>query len=409
MTRRALLGACPLAAAILAAFAAVLCGCVVPTVIVPVAATGQQATPPATQPSWPRLYEPLQKACEKLVDELANKLPKGKTVAVLPLQDEDGGVRRLGVIAAGELERGLLAKGIPLADRKHLNALLAEKDLQLATLSSAKPAKRAGELAGADVLLLGDMNHVGEEVLLSCKAVVVDTGRPVAITQRQAIPAKGLGPLMWYVRRPGTAQAGRELPPLALRYEFVSPRRGGELRFGEGSTVRSGQKFKIRVQLNSDCYFYVLLYDSQGEASVLFPHKEIGLGNDVRGGVSYEIPDGRTWYWFDENRGEETFYLVASYSPMSGLDQILAKMEQAGDQGRAHAVAARQEIDTVIIRGMRPEGSSVYRPKGFEITKRGVGITDFGRRADRVTDTQGVDQVVIGHATVVKKLTVRHR
>jgi hypothetical protein len=35
----------------------------------------------------------------------------------------------------------------------------------------------------------------------------------------------------------------------------------------------------------------------------------------VRGWASYEIPDGNKWYWFDQNPGTETFYVVASYTP----------------------------------------------------------------------------------------------
>ena len=178
----------------------------------------------------------------------------------------------------------------------------------------------------------------------------------------------------------------------------------------DGSTVRSGQRFKIRVQPNSDCFLYVLLYDSAGKASVLFPHRKIQMNNEVRGGVGYEVPEGTKWYWFDEKPGTETFYIVTSYTPMRNLDAIVAKMERAGGQQVRLARSARKEIDEVIIRGMSPRGSKAYQPKGYDIANRGVGgIVDLGFSRPVRTSSRPVDNVVAGHATVVKKVTLLHR
>ena len=365
----------------------------------------------AAKPAHAGIQERLDRVCGRLADSLLAKVPKGESVAVLPLVDSDGGIRRLGVILAAGLERKLLAAGVKMVDRRGVNALLAEKRFQVALLAQGKNVRAAGRLAGADVLVVGDLAAAESEVLVSARALNVKTGALLAAADTATLPAADLGELMWYVRRPSQAPPSGDLPPLTLRYEFVSPdgRASQEVRLGEGSTVRNGQKFKIRVQPNSDCYLYVLLYDSRGEAGVLFPHREIGMSNQVRGGVSYEIPEAAKWYWFDAQPGIETFYLVASYTPLSGLDEILAKMERAAGKKVQLARAARERIETVITRGLSPATAQDYQPKGFTITRGVGGIVDVGHTGGAATDTREIDSVVQGHATVVKKMTLRHR
>jgi len=368
------------------------------------------AAAPAVQPKGPSVRAKLEQACGRLAAALGGKLAKDKSVAVLPLADSHGGVTRLGVVIARGVERRLLAAGTRVVDRANVNALLAEKKFQLAMASDGKMLAEAARVAKADVLVVGTLVPAAPDVLASVRAVDVKTGKVLAAGEEVSLPAADLGELMWYVRRPTAAGPAGDLPPLALRYEFVSPYGRAETRLADGSTVRSRQRFKIRVQPNSDCYLYVLLYDSSGRASVLFPHRKIHLGNEVRGGVSYEVPEAAKWYWFDDVPGTETFYLVASYTPLHGLDRILAKMERAAGQKVQLAHAARERIEKIITRGVSAKTSEDYRPKGFTIKVRGVGgIVDAGGDDGATTDTHRIDSVVQGHATAVKKITLRHR
>ncbi len=320
-------------------------------------------------------------ACDELVTPLLGRLAVEKKLAVLPLVDSDGGQRRLGALIADQITAQFVERGRSLVDRTHLNKLLSEIDLQLALTADPNTLQRAANLSGADVLIVGRTIDTGREVLLSVKAIDV-TGRAgivLGATGNVSLPREKLGRLMWYVRRPHTPHATGELPPLALRCELISPSEKGDVRLDHGATVRSGQKFKIRILPNSDCWVYVLLYDSEGAASVLFPHQQIGLSNRVRGGVSYEFPAAAKWYWFDDKPGTETFYVVASYTPLKDLDRILAEMRDAGGRDVRLATAARKEIDTVITRGTVASGGSRYEPKGYRIGPRGVGgVVDVG-------------------------------
>ncbi|GAG48735.1 unnamed protein product, partial [marine sediment metagenome] len=211
-----------------------------------------QPTVPASrapEPNKPTVAELLDKTCRELTVQFLDKLPKDRTVAVLPLVDNDGGARRLGFLLAAGIEHGLGAAGFKLIDRIHLNKILTEVDLHLAFSGDERTLKN---LASVDVLVVGTTNPTGREVLVSAKAMDMKgprLGQTIATTGNVSIDSAELGELMWYVRRP--REAGGKLPPLALQYEFVSPTDGGELRLTEGVTVRNGQKFKIRLQPNS--------------------------------------------------------------------------------------------------------------------------------------------------------------
>ncbi len=370
------------------------------------------ALPPTAEPaaSQPVLVDCLNGISVRLAEDLMKQVPSDLRIAVLPLVDSDGGVRRIGVLLSEGIERTLVEHGRPVVDRIHLNALLDEIDLQQALAANLSAARAASTIAKVDVLLVGRTVDAGDEMLCAVRALQVSTSHVLAQTAEVSLPRGQLGRLLWYVRRPTSQTAAGELPPLALRCEFITQAPGGEMRLGDGSTVRSGQKFRIRVQPNSDCYLYVLLYDSQGRASVLFPHKKIGLPNDIRGGVSYEIPEGSKWYWFDDQPGTETFYLVASYTRLNDLDRLLVKMQQDGNRHVQIAAAAREQIDKVIIKGMSANTSADYQPKGMVIKIRGVGgVTDIGWGTAAAGSSAETDNVVSGHATVVKKIVLNHR
>ena len=366
---------------------------------------------PAKQPTKTlTLGELLEQAGERLAKQLTPKVPAGKAVAVLPLVDSDGGLRRLGVVLADNLERPLLEGGATLVDRRHLDKVLDEIDIRLVASGDAEAVKKAARLAKADILIVGRTVSTGQEVLISARAMRVGggTGRVVAVAGEASLPRDRLGELMWYVRRPDHAGPGAELPPLSLRYEFVSPSPLGPVRLAEGDVVRSDQKFKIRIRPNSDCFLYVLLYDSRGAASVLFPHSDIALSNAVRGDTTAEIPEAGKWYWFDENSGEETFYVVASYTPLDNLAWMLRKLRGDGSDTEL-TEQAKQEIEIVLTRGMKSAGSTKYTPKGFEILSRGVGGVVEARQSDREGRTGPPEEVVTGLATVVRKVTLQHR
>ncbi len=374
------------------------------------ARAAQAVTEPAPEPAVkaPSIHDRIDTACQRIANTIAEALPSDSVTAVMPLADTDGAVRRIGVVAAELIQQKLLAKGHRIVDRQNMNALLAEADIQLLGMNGGVTMAEAGKLLGAKTIVQGTVSQAGDVVLLSARAVDVQTSEILAGSGFETLPRRSLEQLMWYVRRSKDTPSNGQLPPLSVRYELVSQTNRSEVRLADGATVQSGQKFKIRVQPNSDCHLYVLLYDSQGQASVLFPHSKIDMSNLIRGSVSYEIPQSSKWYWFDSNPGTETFYIVASYTPLENLDGLLAKMQETGS--RHLALAARDEIEEVVARGMTPETGSQFQPAGYTINERGVGgVVDIGMDGWHAIETEAMDQVVMGHATVVQKVSLSHR
>jgi hypothetical protein len=74
------------------------------------------------------------------------------------------------------------------------------------------------------------------------------------------------------------------------------------------------------------------------------------------------------------------------------------------------AAAARDHIDKVVTRGMSADTSEEYQPKGATVASRGVGgVVDIGWGASSRESTAEMDNIVSGHATVVKKVVLNHR
>ena len=98
----------------------------------------------------------------------------------------------------------------------------------------------------------------------------------------------------------------------------------------EGSSLRSYDSFQIQLKANNDCYIYVLLYDSEGKSSILFPNDKIKK-NYLKSDIEYYLPQNDLFYQLDDNTGTETLYIVASLQPMDDIDWILEKMEKTGE------------------------------------------------------------------------------
>ncbi|MFP4106357.1 MAG: DUF4384 domain-containing protein [Phycisphaerae bacterium] len=392
-------------------FLAALTGaCTIPAPTMYVRHTPSPMQDPANRPKEEKNDPPtIGGICSHIARELSESLPRGESIAVLPSVDTSGAVRRIGVILADELERSLLDRGFRVRDRQHVDAILAESDLQLAFIEPSRAsAVKACRIASANYLLISRITRSSGKLLISAKAVSAQNGSAEAATRMRSMPATGMESLMWYVRRPKRGKGG-DLPPLAVKYQFVAAKGNDEVILADGATVRSRQNFKVRVEPNSDCYLYVLLYDSQGQASVLFPSPKTGLSHKARGGVSYEIPVGSKWFWFDDNPGTETFYIVGSYTPLCDLSGLLAKMQKAAVHKQL-SVMSRQEIDKEITRGMVEKDAADYSPKGYTIRIRGVGgVKDIGWGPAADSSNQKMDNIIQGHATIVKKTTFNHR
>lgn len=180
---------------------------------------------------------------------------------------------------------------------------------------------------------------------------------------------------------------------LSVEFAMVAERKmadgtWGEVLVKDGGELKSFDKFQIHVQPGSNCYLYLLFYDSQGKASVLFPSKEMGLDNLVKKDAEIRAPGPDLYYELDAVTGRETVYLIASAKPMQRLNWLLEKMEKAGGE---------VEHPEALVRSIRARGIGRVTTGG----KASFSLSD-GKRIEKVTE------VLKGRGAVVRKVSFNH-
>jgi len=128
---------------------------------------------------------------------------------------------------------------------------------------------------------------------------------------------------------PMTNAQQKEDKNLCFRWAFGAiVRSGHELEFSaitRDTTLKTGDKLKMLVELEKKCFVYVIYHSAQGEVSMLFPYDMQQFSTDYTPGKRYYIPQGDRWFELDENLGRETFYLLASAQRLIELERLFSK------------------------------------------------------------------------------------
>jgi hypothetical protein len=161
----------------------------------------------------------------------------------------------------------------------------------------------------------------------------------------------------------------------------------------EGSVLQSRDHFQIHVETNKRAYIYVLLFDSRGQATQLFPDPKIEQSGYLDGVRKIAVPDKDLWFWLDENPGTETVYVLASEEPMSDIRGLLNEMVKASDIERKRLSGRIKERIAIVERGVGgvAKGKTVSYP-----------LSD-GRTIQKVTE------IVAGSGAVVRAISFEHR
>lgn len=130
--------------------------------------------------------------------------------------------------------------------------------------------------------------------------------------------------------------------------EVVLMNDGETLRDGRGNP-QAGDKFKLVLRTNCDCYLYVVAIDGSGWAQGIFPAKGGNIENPVQEDQEYAFPEGPNWYGLDQIRGVENFYVVASPVQRLDLEEIIAQV--AGKERPVAQITARVEEAAIIPHG----------------------------------------------------------
>jgi uncharacterized protein DUF4384 len=120
----------------------------------------------------------------------------------------------------------------------------------------------------------------------------------------------------------------------------------------DGETLKggpNGDRFKLVVRTNCECFVYIILVDGSGWAQPVFPMPNGSVANPMKPEVEQAFPEGKYWFTLDEYKGVETFFLVASPARRTDLEESLAQL--VGQQRPSGQVTARVEEPAVIPNG----------------------------------------------------------
>jgi len=112
------------------------------------------------------------------------------------------------------------------------------------------------------------------------------------------------------------------------------------------TTLKTGDQFKMLVELEKKCFVYLIYHGGQGEMQMLFPNDLKQFTTNYRLMEKYFIPQADLWFALDENVGRETFYLLASAKRLTKLEALLTDYESADP-------ARKPELTTQILSEIR--------------------------------------------------------
>jgi len=131
----------------------------------------------------------MDAALSKLADNLAAQIKDhgNKKVTVLDFTDLQGGSSELGRYIAEELSVNLVMgkHDFAVLDRANLKSILAEHKLTAEGLVNPDNAKKLGQFAGVDALIVGNIIPMNSNVDLRVKIITTDTAEIVGAAKAQ--------------------------------------------------------------------------------------------------------------------------------------------------------------------------------------------------------------------------------
>ncbi len=142
------------------------------------------------------------------------------------------------------------------------------------------------------------------------------------------------------------AAPAHSVRPLEISMGLIAQREGdpAQIVVKEGDTLRSGDRFRVKYETSDVAYVYVLVLDSQGETTQLFPDPKIHASNKASGGQKYQVPTGSLWLGLDEIPGVETVFVLASREPLPNVKDLVASLNEVNSEYLSEHRLARQLI-----------------------------------------------------------------
>jgi hypothetical protein len=156
------------------------------------------------------------------------------------------------------------------------------------------------------------------------------------------------------------------------------------------ATLKTGDRLKLLIELEKKCFVYVIYRSAQGEVALLFPYELRQFADDYITGKKYYIPQGDRWFELDENKGEETFYLLASAQRLTELEMLLEQYMSAEQSKRPTLGTQILARIRMIKRQHHGLTTAAERPVPIGGCVRGLGKDDKGSFSDIAAVAVGI-------------------
>ncbi|MBD3165482.1 DUF4384 domain-containing protein, partial [bacterium] len=184
-------------------------------------------------------------------------------------------------------------------------------------------------------------------------------------------------------------QAAQEQIKEDLRVQFALFSMDGR-RWMDGTTVHSGDRFRMMVQVEPDAYVYIINKDASGQVFTLFPNSAItSVVNPLPSGVEHFIPGSDQALELDEQTGVEVVYVVASLTPMEELPRLTEQLATADLSG--------EQRDEALHAGLQTRGIQIVDRYDGPVTQKSTEQNSFSV------------EMLEGEGRIVREIRLDHR
>lgn len=124
---------------------------------------------------------------------------------------------------------------------------------------------------------------------------------------------------------------------------------GKALLLAQGKALTKGDGFRIRLDVDEDCFVYVLQADSEDHIAWLFPSETDSQPlSQGQHWVPEDKDEREQWIELDDVKGKETVLVWATTSRSSWLENRRGRMNSSGDLNRSARRGLRKEIEEYL-------------------------------------------------------------
>jgi len=205
-----------------------------------------------------------------------------------------------------------------------------------------------------------------------------------------------------------TAGAQSEGENIAFQWSFGAVASGQEtlVPITRDTVLHSGDDIKMLVNLERDCFVYVIHAGPTDDVTLLFPYSLDQFDKDYSVKKNYYIPIGRRWITFDKTPGKERFYLLAANERLTDLERLLSSY--ATSDAEKKTTVSKQILSEIrnVKRRFRNFATLAEKPVTIGGNIRGIGEEEVSARRP---DVANIATLISASNFYGKTFTIDHR